>query len=80
MDGLKPVLLLTSFDSAHPLTLVGRYDPKTNRRIDVTCANAIVTYNANMGGVDLLDALILLYCIKLRSKWSKKSALFCFFS
>ena len=64
----KPVTLLTSFDSAHPLTSVSRYDPKTNRRIDVTCPNAIVTYNTNMGGVDLLDALIAFYRIKLRSK------------
>ena len=64
----KAVTLLTSFDSAQPLTSVKRYETKSKKRIDVSCRNAVVTYNAHMGGVDLLDSLIALYRIKLRSK------------
>ena len=64
----KAVTLLTSFDSAQPLTSVKRYETKSKKRIDVSCPNAVVTYNAHMRGVDLLDFLIALYRIKLRSK------------
>ena len=64
----KGVTFLTSFDSAHPLSSVKRYDKSAKSRIDVPCPKLVTTYNSFMGGVDLLDSLIALYRIKLRSK------------
>ena len=64
----KGVTIPTSFDSAHPLSSVKRYDKSAKSQIDVPCPKLVTTYNSFMGGVDLLDSLIALYRIKLRSK------------
>ena len=64
----KCVTFLTSFDSAQPLTSVKRFDRAAKRNVDVPCPKVVHTYNRFMGGVDLLDALIGLYRISLRSK------------
>ena len=64
----KGVTFLTSFESAQPVSSVQRFDRSAKKNIDVSCPKIVSTYNKFMGGVDLLDSLISLYRIKLRSK------------
>jgi len=64
----KCVTFLTNFESAEPITTVKRFDRAAKRKVDVTCPKVVQTYNQFMGGVDLLDSLIGLYRIRLRSK------------
>ena len=45
-----------------------RWDKKEKKYIDIKCPNIVQQYNASMGGVDLLDSLIALYRIRIRSK------------
>lgn len=64
----KGVALVSSFESAMPLTVAKRYDRKNHEQVEVQCPRAVVTYNKFMGGVDLLDGLIAYYRIKIKSK------------
>ena len=61
------VTLLTSFSSAQPLGTCKRYDKKRKEVAEISCPKIIKTYNDEMGGVDLLDSLIALYTIHIRS-------------
>ena len=64
----KAVTFLTSFESAYPVETVQRWDKSSKSKTDIPCPKVVQTYNKFMGGVDLLDSLIGLYRIKLRSK------------
>ena len=64
----KTVTLLTSFDSAQPVSSVERYDRSSKRRVQISCLKAVSTYNEHMGGVDLLNFLTALHRFKLQSK------------
>ena len=64
----KSVTLLTTFDSATPVTTIKRFDQKFKKKIDVACPRAIDTYNKFMGRVDWLNSLTSLYRCKLKSK------------
>lgn len=64
----RGVVIVSTFESAFPLTTVTRYDKPQSSNIDVTCPKAVITYNKFMGGVDLLDGLVAYYRIKIRSR------------
>ena len=64
----RGVTLLSPYAAIEPLTNVQRFDRKINRRVQVECPSIVTTYNQFMGGVDLLDSLLALYRIPVRSK------------
>jgi len=57
----KPVTILSSFESAHLVTSVERYDRSRKARIEIPCPKAVSTRNECVGGADLLSSLIALY-------------------
>ena len=67
-DSNKSVHLVTTFESAAPVSTVKRYDIIKKCYVDIPCPHAIGTYNKLMGGVDLLDGLISYYRTRIRSK------------
>lgn len=64
----KPVTLVSTFVSAEPVTTAKRYEKSQKAKIDVPCPNLVKQYNAHMGGVDLMDMLISLYRIPLKTR------------
>ncbi|XP_051971544.1 piggyBac transposable element-derived protein 2-like [Xyrauchen texanus] len=64
----RSVTLLSDYTGAHPVTEVDRWDRKQKIITKVPCPAVVKKYNKNMGGVDLLDSLLALYRIKIRSK------------
>ena len=66
----RSVRVLTNMASVNPIGTVQRWDKKQKKYIEVPIPDMITQYNQHMGGVDLLDMLIALYRIHLRSrKW-----------
>ncbi|CAK9810683.1 PiggyBac transposable element-derived protein 3 [Anthophora plagiata] len=66
----KAVHLMSTFCEIEPIDIVKRWDKKMKKIIDVQRPNVVKMYNQHMGGVDLVDSLIALYRIKIRSrKW-----------
>jgi hypothetical protein len=64
----KAVTLLSTYAGTEPISEVTRWNSKQLVHEKVACPNIITVYNKHMGGVDLMDSLIGLYRIKLRSK------------
>ena len=57
----------------NPITHISRFDRKAKERVNVPCPSIVSTYNKFIGGVDLLDCLLSLYRIHIRSKkWYHK--------
>ena len=63
----RPVTMLTTFEAVEPIKQV-RWDKKDRKEIFVECPSAVMIYNKNMGGVDLLDGFLSYYRIPVRSK------------
>ncbi|XP_034066448.1 piggyBac transposable element-derived protein 2-like [Gymnodraco acuticeps] len=64
----RTVSLLSDYAGAYPVNEVERWDRKQKLIMNVPRPAVVKEYNKNMGGVDLLDSLIALYRIKIRSK------------
>ena len=64
----RGVVLLSTFAAVEPTKVIERFDRKQKRMVNVECPNVVQVYNQHMGGVDLLDALLVLYRIPVRSK------------
>ncbi|XP_066941424.1 piggyBac transposable element-derived protein 2-like [Macrobrachium rosenbergii] len=69
----KGVTRLSNFAALEPQRTIQRWNSKEKIYVDIACPSIIMIYNKFMGGVDLLDSLLALYRIGLRSKkWYHK--------
>ncbi|KAL3214886.1 hypothetical protein MRX96_006977 [Rhipicephalus microplus] len=69
----RPVTLLSTFASASPEQAVKRFDKKTRTTVSIPRPAIVGIYNECMGGVDLLNMLVALYRIHVRSKkWYRR--------
>ena len=69
----KVVNILSSYVGSNPVTTKKRFSKKDKKYVEINSPKAVDVYNNYMGGVDLLDSLLGLYRIQLRSrKWYKK--------
>ncbi|KAG1937626.1 piggyBac transposable element-derived protein 3-like [Pimephales promelas] len=66
----KTVTLVSSCASVNPVGQVRRYSKEEKRKISVPCPKIVSEYNTHMGGVDLADMMIVLYCTPAKShRW-----------
>lgn len=66
----KLVSLLSTFVGSQPVKKVRRWSKAEKQYKEIDCPKVIEVYNRHMGGVDLLDSLMGLYRIHVRShKW-----------
>ncbi len=61
------VHLASNFIGVEPMQTVSRWIPEEKCRKDIPCPNIIKEYNGGMGGVDLVDMLIALYRITVKT-------------
>lgn len=59
---------LSTLYACLPVDLVQRWSTKEKKHVEIMRPNVVAAYNQHMGGVDLLDMLISLYRIEVRSK------------
>lgn len=67
------VTMATNYDTVEPLGKVKRWSSAQNKKIDVPQPHLFSSYNASMGGVDLLDQGVNTYRVAIRGKkgwWS----------
>ncbi|XP_031333889.1 piggyBac transposable element-derived protein 3-like [Photinus pyralis] len=64
----KIVSLISDYCGTEPTVKVKRFFRSEQTRKDIQCPDIVKEYNRHMGGVDLLDSLLGLYPIKLKSK------------
>jgi len=66
----RAVTLLSTYAGSDSVSEVTRWNNKAKTHEKVSCPNIVNVYNKHMGGVDLIDSLIGLYRVKIRSrKW-----------
>lgn len=69
----KPVNMLSTYVGSEPITKKKRYFRKERVYKEIDCPQSVEIYNRHMGGVDLLDSMLGLYRIQIRSKkWYKR--------
>lgn len=69
----QSVVMLSSVCGSEPVTLVKRWSKKDGMFVNVDCPAAIVTYNKNMGGVDLFNQQMEAYRTWFKTKkWTLK--------
>ena len=62
--------LVSTYVSDEPVTTAKRYDKNQKAKVEVPCPNIVKQFNAHMGGVDLMDMLVSLYRITLKThRW-----------
>ena len=64
----RGVTLLSPYAALEPITNSQRFDRKANRHVQIDCPSIVRTNNQFLGGIDLLDSLLALYRIPVRSK------------
>lgn len=64
----RGVVLLSTYGAVNPLGIAKRWDKRNNQYVEVQQPKVVSIYNKFMGGVDLLDSLLALYRIPVRSK------------
>ena len=64
----KVVNCLSTLHGCEPISLIQRWSPKEKKHVQITQPYVVNVYNQHMGGVDLIDMLISLYRINIRSK------------
>ena len=70
--------LLSTFIGPELGAPVKRWSGKEKKMVEVQCPAIINQYNKHMGGVDLCDMLVSLYCIKLGTKkWYMHLVYYC---
>ena len=62
------VQVSSTHTAVEPKTTIRRWDRKQRKYVDVPCPAIIKEYHEHMGGVDLFDMLVALYCTKLTTK------------
>jgi DNA excision repair protein ERCC-6 len=62
------VTLATNFQAVEPVLKANRFSRADRKVVSVTQPNLIASYNANMGGVDLLDNFVAKYRIAVKGK------------
>ena len=62
------VTLATNFQAVEPVLAAKRFSRADRKVVNVTQPNLIAAYNANMGGVDLLDNFVAKYRIAVKGK------------
>lgn len=69
----KAIILLSTSCGTLPPTTVQRWSKNESEYVDVSCPTIVKGYNANMGGVDLLDQYMEYYRTRLKTrKWTLK--------
>lgn len=64
------VSFLSTFVGSEPVSSIKRFDRKAKQKNEVPCPAVVKNYNIHMGGVDLLDAHVARYKIRVKSrKW-----------
>lgn len=64
------VTLLSTYVGEQPKNEVKRFSKAQKKSVKIVCPNSVIVYNKHISGVDLLDANIGRYKIKMRTiKW-----------
>lgn len=64
----KVVSFLSTFVGSEPVSCIKRFDRKAKQKAEIQCPAVVKNYNVHMGGVDLLDANVARYKIRVKSR------------
>ena len=66
----KPVYVVSTAHSAVPLDSIRRWSKTEHKIVEVHRLDAVKQYNASMGSIDLVDRMVSIYRISVRTcKW-----------